>query len=77
MYYSYRCSYCSRLFYTYSSSRNWAASTLYYGIKNHLIHYNNEDHKEYEFDDHPQIEIRDMYKYMTEQSTKPAGGYKL
>lgn len=76
MYYSYQCSYCRKLFYTYSSSRKVAASILYHGIKAHLIYYN-EDYKEYQFDDHPQIEIRDMYNNMYEQENKPLGGYKL
>ncbi|MBI2617329.1 hypothetical protein HYW55_04300 [Candidatus Gottesmanbacteria bacterium] len=76
MYYMYRCSYCRKLFYTYSNNRSQAARILYYGIKEHLQYYN-EDHKEYQFDDHPSIEIRDMYKFMWMQDKKPAGGYPL
>ena len=76
MYYSYQCSYCRRTFYTYANSSSQAASTLYHGIKQHLIDYN-EDHKEYEFDEHPQIEIHQMYQNMTESQEAPAGGYEL
>lgn len=78
MYYYYQCSYCSKLFYTYSNPRfrKYAAERLYRGIKQHLIYYK-EDHKEHQFDDHPQIEIRDMYRYMYESETKPRGGIPL
>jgi hypothetical protein len=76
MYYSYNCPYCSRLFYTYNSYRKSAASVLYYGIKDHLIKYN-EDHKEFQLDDPPRIEINDMLYNMSEHETRPRGGYFL
>lgn len=76
MYYSYNCSYCRRLFYTYSNNRQQAASVLFYGIKKHLVDYD-EDHKEYHFDEHPQIEVRQMYDQMSEHEYPPPGGYKL
>lgn len=76
MYYSYQCSYCSRLFFTYTNYRKQAASTLYHGIKQHLIDYN-EDHMEYQFDEHPQIEVHQMYDSMEEHETRPPGGYEL
>ncbi len=76
MYYSYNCSYCSRLFYTYNQQRKYAAITLYEGIKQHLIDYN-EDHKEYDFDEHPSIEANQMYERMSEHEYAPPGGYVL
>ena len=76
MYYSYPCSYCSKVFYTFTNSRQAAAQILYEGIKTHLSDYN-EDHKEYQFDEAPQIEVRQMYSSMTETSDPPAGGYEL
>ena len=76
MYYSFSCSYCSRLFYTFSDSKEQAASVLYYGIKQHLIEYD-EDPKEYEFDDEPQVDIDKIYYAIGEYSDVPAGGYEL
>ncbi len=76
MYYSYNCSYCRRLFYTYHNHRKYAAITLYQGIKKHLIDYN-EDHKEFEFDEHPSIEEYQMYNSMSEHEEVPPGGYEL
>lgn len=76
MYYSHKCSYCSKLFYTYHSNKNAAAKQLYQGIKQHLIDYD-EDRKEYEFDEHPSIEASQMYREMVESDHKPAGGYEV
>ncbi len=76
MYYSYPCSYCGKIFYTFSDNKEIAANTLYQGIKEHLQSYD-EDHKEYQFDEAPQIEVRQMYSAMTETSDKPQGGYVL
>ncbi len=76
MYYSYPCSYCGKLFFTYSTNKNIAARTLYQGIKAHLMSYD-EDHKEYQFDEAPQIEVRQMYSSMIETSDRPQGGYEL
>lgn len=76
MIYSYPCSYCSKVFYTFSNNRQVAAVALYEGIKEHLKSYD-EDHKEYQFDEAPQIEVRQMYSSMTETSDPPRGGYKL
>ncbi len=76
MYYSHSCSYCSRIFYTFSGSKEQAAQTLYYGIKKHLVDYG-EDHKEYAFDDGPQIDINEVYAAVSESSNPPAGGYEL
>jgi hypothetical protein len=76
MYYSYPCSYCGKLFFTFNRNKEHAAQTLYEGIKAHLIEYN-EDHKEYQFDDAPQIEETQMYYNMTEGNTRPLGGYEL
>ena len=76
MYYSHSCSYCTKVFYTYTSSKHQAAKTLYFGIKAHLIEYN-EDHKEYAFDDGPEIDINEVYVAITELNDKPSGGYEL
>ena len=76
MYYSHKCTYCTKIFYTYHNSKEQAASILYYGIKKHLIDYK-EDHKEYEMDEEPKIEINQMYYAVIELDDPPAGGYKL
>lgn len=76
MYYAHNCSYCNKLFYTYQSTREQAAQVLYHGIKKHLIDYG-EDHKEYEFDETPEIEIDQLYKTIVELSEEPSGGYEL
>lgn len=76
MYYSYLCSYCSKIFYTYHDLKEGAAKQLYEGIKKHLIEYN-EDHKEYEFDEAPAIEIDQMYYTMSEHNEKPNGHYEV
>ena len=76
MYYSHSCSYCSKIFYTFHDSKQRASETLYYGIKKHLIDYN-EDHKEYQFDDGPSIDINEVYVAIVESDTEPAGGYEL
>jgi len=76
MYYSHKCSYCSKLFYTFDNNKGQAAKRLYEGIKQHLIDYD-EDRKEHKFDEHPQIEARQMYSEMNESEDKPAGGYEV
>ncbi len=76
MYYSHSCSYCTKVFYTYTNSKHQAAKTLYHGIKAHLIEYN-EDHKEYAFDDGAEIDINEVYVAITELTEKPSGGYEL
>lgn len=76
MYYSYPCSYCSKVFYTFNRNKEAAARTLYSGIKAHLIEYN-EDHKEYLFDEDPGIEVSQMYYAMVETTTRPLAGYEL
>ena len=76
MYYTYPCSYCGKMFYTFSDNRQIAAQTLFDGIKAHLKDYN-EDHREYQFDEDPQIEVRQMYSSMTETSDEPQGAYEL
>lgn len=75
MYYSHPCSYCGKLFYTFNKSKEQAANVLYYGIKNHLIDYN-EDHKEYKFDDGAQTDINEVYSSISESSNQPSG-YEL
>lgn len=76
MYYSYPCSYCSRVFYTFNDNKEQAAQILFNGIKQHLISYG-EDDKEHQFDEDPSIEANQMYTGMTESSEPPAGGYQL
>lgn len=76
MYYSFECSYCSKLFFTFNKNRSGAARDLYEGIKSHLIEYG-EDRKEYEFDEHPDIEQSQMYDLMRESEDKPNGGYEI
>lgn len=76
MYYSYPCSYCGKVFYTFNDNKEQAARVLYEGIKEHLKEYD-EDHKEYKFDEDPETEENEMYKEMTESNEPPAGGYEL
>ena len=74
MYYSYRCTYCGRLFYTFSTSKEAASHVLYRAIKEHLIAYN-EDDKEHEMDDGEEVDSNEIYYHMVESNDKPAGGY--
>lgn len=76
MYYSHPCSYCTKIFFTYHTSKHQAASVIYYGIKQHLVDYN-EDHKEFIFDDGPQIDINEVYAAVIESNDPPPGGYEL
>lgn len=76
MYYSHTCSYCGKLFYTYNENKEAAAQVLFDGIKKHLIEYG-EDHKEYQFDKDPSVEIDEMYYEMHEQQDDPYGDYKV
>ena len=76
MFYSHPCSYCTKVFYTFNDSKYEAAKTLYNGIKQHLIDYD-EDHKEYDFDDGPEIDTNEVYAAMRESRVRPAGGYEL
>lgn len=76
MYYSHACSYCARIFYTFHDNKERASEKLYYGIKQHLIDYN-EDHKEYAFDDGPSIDINEVYSVVIESEDPPPGGYEL
>jgi len=76
MYYSFPCSYCSKVFFTFDRNKEAAARKLYEGIKAHLVEYN-EDHKEYNFDDPPKMEISQMYYAMFESNNPIPGGYEL
>lgn len=76
MYYSHGCTYCTKVFFTYHGTKERAAEILYVGIKAHLVDYN-EDHKEYELDDDPKIEIDEMYYAMIELNEPPTAGYEL
>lgn len=76
MYYIHKCTYCTKIFYTFSDSKMEAARILYVGIKDHLIEYD-EDRKEYELDDYPEKEINDMYRQIKEMNEPPDGAYRL
>jgi hypothetical protein len=76
MYYSYPCSHCSKIFYTYNNDKELAAQTLYQGIKQHLID-EGEDDKETKFDETPENVTNEIYTEMTEASAVPSGGYEL
>lgn len=76
MYYSHPCSYCSKIFYTYSNNRYDAAKALYEGIKKHLTDYD-EDNKEHTFDDGPEIDTNEVLAAMTESKEPPPGGYEV
>lgn len=76
MYYSQSCSYCNKVFYTYSDSKDTASKTLYTGIKQHLIE-SGEDEKEYKYDDGSHEDTNEIYGEMTESNAPPSGGYEL
>jgi len=76
MYYSYPCPYCRKVFYTYSTNKTYASQQLYEGIKKHLIYYD-EDRKEHEFDEAPEIEEYHLYKTMAELTQPPRGAYEV
>ena len=76
MYYSHPCSYCSKIFYTFSPTREAAAETLYLNIKKHLKEYN-EDNKEHVFDEDPSIVTQEVYDHISESNEPPAGGYEI
>jgi hypothetical protein len=76
MYYSHPCSYCHKVFYTFNADKHRAAATLYAGIKDHLIHYG-EDDKEHQFDDGASIDTQEVYASMVESNDPPSGGYEL
>lgn len=74
MYYTFKCTYCGRAFYTYDRNRHHASVTLYRAVKNHLIEYN-EDHKEHEMDDGEQEDSNQIFAEMKETATPPVGGF--
>ena len=76
MYYSHKCPYCGKVFYTFNDSKEQAAQILFTGIKKHLIDYN-EDHKEFEFDEYFEKEVNQMYAEIVASSQRPEGGYEL
>lgn len=75
MYYTFKCTYCGRLFYTYNSSKEQASVILYRTIKKHLSDYD-EDKKEYEMDDGEKIDTDQIYYTMTGSNEAPPGGYE-
>lgn len=75
MYYSFRCTYCGRLFYTYDTNKFNAAKTLYGTVKQHLID-SNEDDKEYEMDDGASEDSNQIYAEMVTSEQRPMGGFE-
>lgn len=76
MYYYRACTYCAKIYYTYNGNKEEAARIIYEGLKAHLQEWN-EDHKEYELDEAPEIEVDQMYYEMIETEDEPAGAYEL
>lgn len=74
MYYSFPCTYCHRVFYTYDTDKHRAARTLYRTIKQHLIDYD-EDKKEYDLDDGERMDTDQIYAEMKASNHQPTGGY--
>ena len=72
MYYSFKCTECGRLFYTYNQNKSHAANTLYHSVKQHLIDYN-EDHKEHELDDGEYWDSHQIMREMTTTDYRPQG----
>lgn len=75
MYYSFRCTYCGRLFYTYEMNKQRASQTLYGTVKQHLID-TGEDDKEYEMDDGATEDSNQIYAEMTVSDHVPTGGFE-
>jgi hypothetical protein len=75
MYYSFKCTYCGRLFYTYNFNKQRASEDLYSTIKQHLIE-TGEDDKEYEMDDGATEDSNQIYAEMTVSDHRPAGGFE-
>jgi hypothetical protein len=76
MYYSYPCTYCGKVFYTYNENKEAAANTLYNGAKQHLKEYG-EDDKEHELDDGVYEDVNQIYSEMDGSAEPPTGGYEL
>lgn len=75
MYYSFKCTYCGRLFYTYNFNKQRASEELYSTVKQHLID-SGEDEKEYEMDDGATEDSNQIYSEMTVSDHRPAGGFE-
>lgn len=76
MYYSYACTYCGKVFYTFNENKETAANTLYDGIKKHLKEYG-EDEKEHELDDGRTLDVNQIYTEADGADDKPTGGWEL
>lgn len=74
MYYSFPCTYCHRVFFTYDTNKHRAALTLYRTVKQHLIDYD-EDKKEYEMDEGEQTTSNRIYGVMKASLHEPRNGY--
>lgn len=75
MFYSFRCTYCSRVFYTYDTNKTRASRTLYSTVKQHLIE-TDEDRKEFQMDDGETADSNQIYAEMVESNQRPSGGYE-
>lgn len=76
MYYSHKCTYCGKVFYTFNANQETAANTLYNGIKSHLKEYG-EDEKEHELDDSVYEDVNQIYSGLDQSNDVPSGGYEL
>jgi len=77
MYYSYKCPYCSRLFYVYCENKEEASKELFAGIDQHEKQYGEDekDHTLHEYD--PETETNTIYSTLQESEEIPAGGYPI
>ena len=75
MYYSYKCPYCNRLFYVYSSNKEAASKALYAGIDKHEVAYGENQDVLHEYD--PETEANMIYNALTESEEIPSGAYPV
>lgn len=76
MYYSYTCPSCGRVFYTYSTSKEEAAKTMYHGLMKHMEDYK-EDIAMYDMDEGEYKEEHQLYYHMKESEEAPDPAYEL
>ena len=77
MYYSYKCPYCSKEYYTYTDDKEQAAKNLFTGLVKHEHDYG-EDQKDNTLQEYdPETETNMIYTLIQDSPTKPPGGYSL
>lgn len=77
MYFSYKCPYCSKLFYVYNDSKEEAAKALYAGIDSHEKQYG-EDTKDYVLHEYDaETETNMIYDTVEETEEIPSGAYPI